>query len=624
MTEVTVENFDDLFGQITNEISNCSFASIHVQLTDRPLTSCSTSTLSSQTSSVVYHKLRESAATFIPCQVGLSIFRRRHQTTSAGFKCCVYTFSLCPRFYDPRNSRVFAIHTATAELLHAHGFDFNRMISQGISFMNDREEGDLRHRLGCAGSTSASRTDFRSLTSLSSMSSNSVGRLPTPPPLDAHEQTLVDLTHSLMDWRDNLSKAPTNTSTTNQAIIRLTFPPLPNELHSYLLIRHLRQKFTDLWIELDPLDENVLLVRQVTPIEREELESDTLKFENEIIVAHLVGFSRLFRTLVESKKPIVGCELLLPLIHCVQHFLRPLPEHLSNFRATLLNTFPQMFDVRELFQQGRQHPNTAKPLAFISHDLPLHQLYQRLQSPEICSQLPKEPEVLCVERDDDVVKPGGSGSPTSLSSVSLAAANQADRFRISSSLIKNYESGHMSYIAGMIFIKLAHWMSPAYLKHESISFDQMLQSLSKSCNRLQLSASGTSVWDLTDTTQSLTTLAAQEPQSSWVWIRDRFSGHSIRLNDLEKLIHQSNVIDVICVKRITGSEVMVELSNELSAQKLCQALRKDSNYSASMYPTNLTLPSSSSHLTPEWSGLACAALAVTLVCFVILGKIIRK
>ena len=644
MTEVTVDNFEDLFPQIANEISNCSFVSFQLHLTGQHLDQALHPT-TDDSPKTRYRKLRQSVLSFLPCQFGLSIFRRRqHQN---GFKCCVYTFYLFPRFYDCRQARVFSVHSAAAELLQAHGFDFGRMFSQGISFMNDEEEFQLRKRLRgtdvVALSTSESSAHLAKETTKSV--SSSAPRIPSPPPLDAHEQILDDLIQQVVSWISSLSVEPIRIisssaseakfSPSSSVSTRLTYAPLPNELHNYLLIRHLRKYFPDLWVELDPVDECGLLVCRVSAQERLDLESDAFKFENEIILSHLVGFSRLFKTLVEVKKPIVGFEMLLPLLHCYQHFLYPAPDELSEFCQTLVDAFPHIYDVKRLFYSVKetQMPRCAK---FFSSGQSLERLFAFLKSAEFRSHLPNEPEVVCLDQ--------GLSTKTIPNSKKLS----------NSELVKFHDPGQAAYAAGVAFIKLAHLFTvdkstqatlssqalapvpapPALVptksqlepgpELDSETFEHWLEAIANSRNKVQWSSLETNYLDLGIIEPILDTDGCNN--SVWLCVRGRRYERPLRMEQLQKRLAQIDMEGLSGVKKTAANEALIELDNEQAAEKILQQLRGEREYSIHLYRPpqlpNRWIDQWTDKWTDKWTGTV--AVSSTLAVFFIAIFITKK
>lgn len=95
-----------------------------------------------------------------------------------------------------------------------------------------------------------------------------------------------------------------------------------NPFNNYLYLKELRNRFTKVWIELKDTQLCVM------PIDVKLKGNLHLKLEEEKqkLIDSLLGFTRVFRCLVQAKKPLVGHNMMLDLMQMHQQFYKPLPS----------------------------------------------------------------------------------------------------------------------------------------------------------------------------------------------------------------------------------------------------------------------------------------------------------
>lgn len=95
-----------------------------------------------------------------------------------------------------------------------------------------------------------------------------------------------------------------------------------NAFKNYALIKTLRNDFPGTFIR--SVNGHLLVSKFSSPTEGSVVK-EMYEQDDEEAVAYLVGFSRVFKEIVEAKKPLVGHNLMLDLLHLYQHFYQPLP-----------------------------------------------------------------------------------------------------------------------------------------------------------------------------------------------------------------------------------------------------------------------------------------------------------
>nr|XP_033776699.1 poly(A)-specific ribonuclease PNLDC1 isoform X2 [Geotrypetes seraphini] len=94
-----------------------------------------------------------------------------------------------------------------------------------------------------------------------------------------------------------------------------------------------------------------LLVRKVNRQRRQQLENSSLDPCNRNRVLLLArGFTNIFQSIVGAKKPLVGHNMLMDLLHLHHKFYRPLPDSYSEFKKNIHTLFPVLIDTKMLMR----------------------------------------------------------------------------------------------------------------------------------------------------------------------------------------------------------------------------------------------------------------------------------
>ncbi|NWI95336.1 PNDC1 ribonuclease, partial [Pitta sordida] len=107
----------------------------------------------------------------------------------------------------------------------------------------------------------------------------------------------------------------------------------------------LRQALQNVWTE--PLEYKKLMVKKVSPQRRELLENSSYgHHQKELFILFAQGFTHLFQILVKAKKPLVGHNMLMDLMHLHDKFYKPLPESYEEFKRNIHSLFPVLIDTK--------------------------------------------------------------------------------------------------------------------------------------------------------------------------------------------------------------------------------------------------------------------------------------
>nr|XP_054775698.1 pre-piRNA 3'-exonuclease trimmer-like [Lytechinus pictus] len=202
------------------------------------------------------------------------------------------------------------------------------------------------------------------------------------------------------------------------------------ELNGLLLQLVIQESFPILNARFD-VNTTQLKVKVMAAENRDRLEEDQVKLANRI-VDKLLGFTEVFRALVESKKPIIGHNLLTDLMLFYEKFHRPLPRSYSSFKAQLHELFPKVFDTKYLSYEMRKN--------LIDAGLPVQNtslgcLLENLSSKKGTLIVLHSPHIFHGERFDKYVDGGVL-----------------------------HEAGYDAYAAGYVFMRLAHYITAKDIK----------------------------------------------------------------------------------------------------------------------------------------------------------------
>ncbi|XP_063380653.1 poly(A)-specific ribonuclease PARN-like [Cydia fagiglandana] len=227
-----------------------------------------------------------------------------------------YNFYLFPRG-RPGPERMFLCQSSSLDFLSAQGFDFNKLIRDGIPYMTEPTESRLREML----------TERQKLYA----SENNI--IPVP---DENKQQIEDICKKVRQFLDEQKSEEMEIDRCNAFIRRLCFQELGSRFkgEAYVETKVLENK------------NRVLKVTRVTPEnaaqDREAMKKDKEWEEFE----EAVGFSKVARMISQSEKLVVGHNMLLDVLHTLNHFFQPLPPDYATFKEFAHCMFPSLLDTK--------------------------------------------------------------------------------------------------------------------------------------------------------------------------------------------------------------------------------------------------------------------------------------
>ncbi|NWR43432.1 PNDC1 ribonuclease, partial [Regulus satrapa] len=278
-----------------------------------------------------YVKARQSVQRFTLVQLGKCCSDT--ESHLPGYVVHSYNFFLFPSTLGIRDVE-FTLSASTIQFLSHYGFDYNKFLKDGIPYMNEVQEKILSQQL-VAGTWK--------------VCSNNADR-------DVMKKAIDEVTSWIVAAKEEDTM-------------------VLHDLNGYHMLEVqlvLRQALKNVWTE--PLADKKVMVKKVSPERRQLLENSSYDHcQIKLILLSARGFTNLFQILVKTKKPLVGHNMLMDLMHLHDKFYRPLPESYEEFKKNIHNLFPVILDtktVTKAVQKVRctgKEKNLTHPLIFSSN-----------------------------------------------------------------------------------------------------------------------------------------------------------------------------------------------------------------------------------------------------------------
>ncbi|XP_039563231.1 poly(A)-specific ribonuclease PNLDC1 isoform X2 [Passer montanus] len=303
--EVGAESFAQHLPRLRRRILGAAFVALDMEFTGLHSTSLQNNEPSLFDSPAErYAKARQSVQRFTLVQLGLAIFSKEN---SNKYVVHSYNFFLFPSTLGIRDVE-FTLSASSIQFLSHYGFDYNKFFKDGIPYMNEVQETILRQQLS-AGTWKICSTS------------------------NADRDVLKKAIDEVTSWITSAKEEDTM---------------ILQDLNGYHIIEVqlvLRQALENVWTE--PLGDKKVMVKKVSPEHRQFLENSSYDHcQKKLILLSARGFTNLFQILVKVKKPLVGHNMLMDLMHLHDKFYRPLPESYEEFKRNIHNLFPVIIDTK--------------------------------------------------------------------------------------------------------------------------------------------------------------------------------------------------------------------------------------------------------------------------------------
>nr|XP_033323389.1 pre-piRNA 3'-exonuclease trimmer-like isoform X1 [Megalopta genalis] len=312
MEEVLDNNFDEIYPDIESTIKNATFISIDAEFTGIQSNDQIKYSLF-DTIDDRYKLLKKNIDPFIIIQCGVAAFQHFPQQNTYRTKC--YNFYLLPRPL-PFKNRTFLLQVAALEFLSIHNFDFNKSMHNGISYVDQIDEQLLREYV----------EEGKFMSNLEHLS--------------YHEE---DVFKECKDKVEEWLVTPTNEITYELATV--------TPILQYMVHKELRTHFKNIWTISG--NKSVIVIRVSEDMRRVYEEKRNVDLDKALLDTY-IGFSKIFKLLTSSKKPIIGHNILLDLMLMHQQFYKPLPKYYSEFKTNIHSLFPQLYDTKFLSSEFKK------------------------------------------------------------------------------------------------------------------------------------------------------------------------------------------------------------------------------------------------------------------------------
>lgn len=422
MTEVTRSNFEDVLPHIEETIKNASFIALDAEFTGLKVGTTDHLSLFDSMNER-YQKLKIRASSFTLTQIGLSAFRR-HPTKNC-YEVKTFVFYIRPYLCGDIDKR-FMCQASCIDFLCRYDFDFNKVFKDGIPFINEVEEKQIAE--GLEKKTLYCPHDF-------------VSR--------EDDMLLNDVLLKPLKSSTGHDQCRRKSSIDKNKKVELSKDKL---YPAYFQIMQIKNKYPSLCAYEE--GDKVIVKHAVGKLREYNLDAEKKKVLN-----YFLGFTKVFRLLKASKKPLVGHNLLMDLLLCFQNFHEPLPDTFEEFKATVHSVFPRIFDTRFIWKNIKKFCN----MKWVPGLAGLFELHEMFKSP-----------------------------PSGLTTLFCPSFEFCNGTKYAKGEYP-HESGYDSYVTGWVFINICHLIAMKKAKDpvfiEPQSFKQHLNAVTSFVNKVSLARS---------------------------------------------------------------------------------------------------------------------------------------
>uniref|UniRef100_A0A8C6B368 Poly(A)-specific ribonuclease PARN n=1 Tax=Monodon monoceros TaxID=40151 RepID=A0A8C6B368_MONMO len=257
-----------------------------------------------------YQKLKKHSMDFLLFQFGLCTFK--YDYTDSKYITKSFNFYVFPKPFNRSSPDVkFVCQSSSIDFLASQGFDFNKVFRNGIPYLNQEEERQLREQYD------EKRLQSNGAGALSYTSPNT-SKCPVTIPEDQKKfiDQVVEKIEDLLQSEENknLDLEPC-TGFQRKLIYQTLSWKYPKGIHVETLETEKKERY--------------IVISKVDEEERKRREQQKHAKEQEEL-NDAVGFSRVIHAIANSGKLVIGHNMLLDVMHTVHQFYCPLPSDIIN------------------------------------------------------------------------------------------------------------------------------------------------------------------------------------------------------------------------------------------------------------------------------------------------------
>eukprot|EP00041_Stephanoeca_diplocostata_P014478 m.263850 g.263850 ORF g.263850 m.263850 type:complete len:577 (+) comp19710_c0_seq1:215-1945(+) len=352
--EVTRHNLKDALKDVETHIVNADFYAI-----DLEMSGIDTSLFRSRglTPQQTYKRMAEAASKYSMIQFGLSLFLKR-EGDDEGYDAKTYNFYT----FQQLNTDI-VMSSRAMEFLRENGMDFQKWVSEGITYCNAATEEKLRARY------------------LDAQEPMVADKKKKYPPLKLTRVLDIEFVdNAVADFKWWLAEIQTKSDSGSPAEEKMEFAFkkcnafLRKALHG--AVDEILEVVSngDACFEREVRAGQLHIIRLSTAAKEAHMAEKVA--ENEEKFSSAIGLRRLFKILAESKLALVGHNPMYDLLFIMDSFDAPLPDKLTAFKHRVHQLFPRVVDTKYLATY-----TTSAPLLYdgpVYHDTSLEALYKDL------------------------------------------------------------------------------------------------------------------------------------------------------------------------------------------------------------------------------------------------------
>ncbi|XP_032316888.1 poly(A)-specific ribonuclease PARN isoform X3 [Camelus ferus] len=310
-----------------------------------------------------------------------------------------FNFYVFPKPFKRSSPDVkFVCQSSSIDFLASQGFDFNKVFRNGIPYLNQEEERQLREQYD------EKRSQSNGAGALSYVSPNT-SKCPVSIPEDQKKfiDQVVEKIEDLLQSEENknLDLEPC-TGFQRKLIYQTLSWKYPKGIHVETLETEKKERY--------------IVISKVDEEERKRREQQKQAKEQEEL-NDAVGFSRVIHAIANSGKLVIGHNMLLDVMHTIHQFYCPLPADLNEFKEMTACVFPRLLDTKLMA--------STQPFKDIINNTSLAELEKRLKE-------------------------------TPFSSPKVESAKGFPSYTTACEQL--HEAGYDAYITGLCFISMANYL----------------------------------------------------------------------------------------------------------------------------------------------------------------------
>lgn len=327
--EITRKNFQESLGQIECAIKEASFLAIDGEFTGLNHAGLSHTGVF-DTPEERYQKLVQGSNDFMLIQFGLCAFSYDEDTKKYNAK--PFNFYIFPRPFSRAAPDVrFSCQSSSLDFLMSQGFDFNKWISEGISYLRPVDEAKLKEQVVKKHEILASPAFF------SPNGGSQTGLVKGP----------VDVPPEQKDFVDDICKRVEKFLESGEHET-LSLPPCTG-FQRKLTYQTLQAKYTGelhLQSKTGENKERYIVVTKVKGEDGMKKMEESQQQQDLAAVEAAVGFTQVIKMISQSGKLMIGHNMMLDIAHTINQFMYPLPQELEDFKSMCRCVFPRLIDTK--------------------------------------------------------------------------------------------------------------------------------------------------------------------------------------------------------------------------------------------------------------------------------------